>query len=60
MTQGGTLRKSLNEMEREAPFRSKFKYVETTGKSLIDAWILGPQSVAEKTVSAADQTLGNA
>ena len=35
LTQGGALRKSLNEMEREAPFRSKFKYVETTGKSLI-------------------------
>ena len=35
LTEGGALRKRLNSMEMEAPFKSRFKYVETTGQSLI-------------------------
>merc|ERR1711954_257905 len=39
LTQDSTLKKKLTELERNSTFRSKFKYVETSGVSLI--WALG-------------------
>ena len=34
-TEGGALRARINQMETEAAFSTRFKYVESTGQSLI-------------------------